>query len=288
MIAKIIDGGVFQHFPSLEEFIKHCDSGKLQCGDDKSHKEGEERYSFTGTHNWQSAMELAKLGDKKLGDEIKTKSKRITSMLLAKMKPSQDSSFDKQGQHIDCGRYVMGEPDCWMNNYSDEGRERTATLVAHGGYLAGYTNQQIIGRGIAVCALIYALDCLGVSTEVRIVFPNACGGGRVMPGFTFKRAGEIFSLNRLAVFLAHPSGFRRFGFAALERLPKYAEGLRHHTVELSCLPKSIINMLPKGHIYIPGLGEMSAQCDVGNTDSCLEYIQGILQGKMTTEGSYEM
>lgn len=281
MITRENGDQVFRNFRDVSEMLKYFEREEERIKNKYSHSDSENP-EWAGTRTWREAETLAKFGVPELGLEIQKQSRKMASKIITKLKPSTDTTFDKIGQAINVGLYLSGEPDCWVNNLAENGKEKYSCLVISGGFLMNAAQKEIENRGIAAAALALSMEAIGISTEIRIVWPNVWKG-RIMAGFTFKEPSQPFSINQLAFFLAHPSGFRRIGFAALETLPqKYTgSGGNHATRSFDCFSEWMMENFPKNSIFLGGIEDARREgIDLEKIESCQKWIEDSIKKRM--------
>jgi hypothetical protein len=129
------------------------------------------------------------------------------------------------GGGIDIAAYLSGVPEC-MTEYEPQPISRagrTVALVASGSYSAAVSTENMVKRGSAVTALALALERTQHAVEIWLDHSYGTFGNtdqvyrsRVL----VKGPRDVIDPERIAFALAHPSSFRRLGFAAALRAPK--------------------------------------------------------------------
>lgn len=115
---------------------------------------------------------------------------------------------------------VAGDPACMVACGEESDPRGIVRLVVGGFYSAGNSKKSITNRGVALCAVIDAVEATGRRVEVVwAVWGKAIrtGGEPYRINVTVKDASEPLDLDRLAFALAHPSAFRRLMFRQVER-----------------------------------------------------------------------
>jgi hypothetical protein len=180
--------------------------------------------SFCGTRNFEEACQLARFGWTKGTAMAETVRASIQHQLEAQITTRQTFEWDVAGSDVDMGRYIDGEPEN-MLTFAEEVADGnkfvriTVTLSAS----AGVSKDEMTRKGVAVLALVDALENHGTRCEVDVVAAFSLMSGKA-PIYTasirIKNAQDSVEPDRLAFALAHPSMFRRIAFSLMEGLPK--------------------------------------------------------------------
>lgn len=206
-------------------------------------------YSFTKTHNFKEALELARSGWMDGADKAKV----IAEPLFAQMSSlieKPDITHDVEGMQIDIGRYLDNEPECWQRweyRIAEEQGTRIVRLVYNGCISAGVGTDVIEAVGGAVAALVELLEYSGTRVEVWYALDY---GNILEARVKIKSADQPLDAPRLAFSLGHPSSLRRIGFSFAEQLPKELR-------EMGGGYSMPMNTDMKGDIYIPALHLMN-------------------------------
>jgi hypothetical protein len=133
------------------------------------------------------------------------------------------TSLDVTGECVDVGAYLAGEPECMMSMAVPA--KRSITFVVNVSFSAACDARQLLNRGIAVAAAVYALQCNGVSVSLKVGSWVDDHNGHVHETFIeINQYGEYISPARLAFWLAHPASLRRCIFRINEH---EADDVRH-------------------------------------------------------------
>lgn len=122
-------------------------------------------------------------------------------------------SYDVCGAYVDVGAYCEGEPEC-MVEYEEQmmPRQRVARIFVQINYNGGMDVPQIERRGVAISAVVDALEGHGMQCEVWAVDSVRRGswgsGNLLLHAICVKKAGQLLPMDRIAYMLGHPSAFR--------------------------------------------------------------------------------
>src|SRR3990167_3858838 len=235
---------------------------------------------FYGTKTFEEGLALFNRGCPDLVPKIKSESLTLAGE-ISKRNPCPDAAFDVQGQIIDMGRYLRGEPDCCLRlEKENSGQSRCCSLVVSGGFLNDASAPQIEMRGIVACSLAYLLESRGISTEINVVLPNN-SYKYINIGVKIKEFGQPFMLSQIAFVLCHRSFFRRIGFALIESMPEGFYDSNHATQKLLTMPSFFRDVLPKNMLYIGGIKELNSEgIDLTNRASVKTWIEKQYQSKV--------
>lgn len=207
------------HFESMEEAWAFADKapavyqGKLSG---KTVNDG----SWSGAKNWPEALALAKEGDAKLGEKIKNESSKLASYIFSTIEKS-DVAYDVQGQVIDMGKYLNGDPECCLRlDVPDSGISRVLDIGVITSVACGIEPEQIQRRGIVIATVVKTLESLGISCRLNLALCNYSDNVEIQVWLKFKDFGEPLRLNQLAFALTSPTICRRLGFVLVEAAPK--------------------------------------------------------------------
>lgn len=162
-----------------------------------------------GTH--EQTAKWATEGWKEGVARARTRAERIATRLVGTsgITPVMDFTADVTGGCYDVGAYVAGEPECWLR-LEPSVSKRAITIGTCIAVSAAVSNEVTIARGIAVSALVMALQAAGypVTIEVTSVAIRWSGTGdaesmtvRVADAST----GSQLDLDRVVFAMAHPT-----------------------------------------------------------------------------------
>lgn len=143
------------------------------------------------------------------------------------------SYYDVSGSDVDVARYLSGEPENMIAYTMVETPRagRVVTLVANVSVSGGVSTETIEARGKNICALVHALETLGIRTELYTSFGNTTdffgtddnGAVKCQITVKVKKAEEILDPAMVMFAYAHPAFFRAYMLTAMHELP-----VKHH------------------------------------------------------------
>lgn len=216
-------------FENTTEYFYHAQHGETPLEIMYQASRRESGAGFSGTETWEEAYHLATHGwpegrrlVEKLSAEIV---ERIVGAGLV-----QVTQYDVEGDDLDIGRYLLGEPEVW--GYLEDTDTRVESfakpkvihLVLNLSASAAINKSTLIARGAAAAALVDILEMHNVRCEVTLtesVTPST-GSRRGHSEFHIpvKKPGDSLQMDQLAFLMAHPASLRRIVFAVNERLPE--------------------------------------------------------------------
>ena len=212
---------IHDRFYSYDQWLTHC-ANPTPAGFAGSPASRESGSDWTGTKNFQAAMDLARKGWAEGLEKIKAMSEEIWKVVGQEIK-KQTFQYDVCGDVVDVDRYLSGEPEN-MIQFTEEqavGHGKVIKIWVNTVASAGVTTETMFYRGAAVVALVDALEKLGFSCEVATIDAISerwTGDKNVLRyNVTLRSAGEALDLDRLAFALANASWFRRLIFSAMEQ-----------------------------------------------------------------------
>ena len=183
---------------------------------------------FTGFATITTARNLLASGWEQGSAKIRAVSERVKQAIpdtvLAAFRPEQ--IFDVTGELLDVGRFLDGEPECFVDEIVPERGDRidgngivriTVNLSAS----AGVDSRELETKGVFVAALADVLESLGYRAQIDGYFTDKANHidakGTTKRGlhvlhFPIKRTDEALEIDRLSFVLAHPASLRQIGF----------------------------------------------------------------------------
>lgn len=162
--------------------------------------------------------------------------------------------YDVTGASVDVGLYCEGEPECMVDFIENEApRSRVVKLYVQINCLASVRAETIMRRGVAIAAIIDALEERGLQIEVWAVDCTRTWGSPPETGdrdhllrmaCQVKEAGQPMPLDRIAFAIGHPGFYRTISFAQRRRVSGNANG------NTETLPQDVRE---PGELVIPNL-----------------------------------
>lgn len=127
-------------------------------------------------------------------------------------------SWDVTGMAFDVGAYLSGEPECWLA-MGEQPTRKAVSICVNVTTSYGVSPDTMMKRGIAVAALVLALQSKGypVTVDVVQVLQKWDGDPKASTVRVIDANGSPLDTDRLVYAIAHPSVFRRLGRAAQGR-----------------------------------------------------------------------
>lgn len=129
--------------------------------------------------------------------------------------------YDVEGAALDMGRYLEGEPECWMR--FEQERAKFVRLVINVGASGAISGGTLIARGAVIIALAEVLEMSGTRCEITVV--DATGDKSMRNGdihysasVTVKSFEQSADAASIAYAAAHPSVLRRHFFRLYETM----------------------------------------------------------------------
>jgi hypothetical protein len=205
-------------FPDWGSFLDHAE--KAPCTSqtfDRASYTGSK--SFTNTDSFAEAVGLARNGWK---DGIK-KALAVALPIQRKLYSLVEThriQYDVIGEILDVGRYCSGEPEHW--GYWEQHGTRQGKgmqfvhVVMNGTASCGIDANVLMTRGAVVAALCNLLELSGCRAKITFCYKAVRGDHSSTILVTLKDYGDPIDLDQITMALAHPSTFRRLGFAVWE------------------------------------------------------------------------
>lgn len=173
---------------------------------------------FFGTDKFEDAVTLASNGWAEGAARVASLREGCEAFLAAaKAAKLKGYGWDVTGDFIDVGRLLGGEPECCGQEQDGLGLgSRVASIRLNACVSAAVSTDAITARGLTVLVAADLLESCGIRCEILVSQATYNAGRLVETNVTVKNAGEPVDIDRLAFAIAHPSFFRRFGFAFCE------------------------------------------------------------------------
>jgi hypothetical protein len=178
-----------------------------------------------GTPSPEKALALARDGWPEGEDHIRPLSMALFDK-LATLIERQSIAYDVEGEQVDIGRYLEGEPECWQRTVwtTSEGVSRRSVRITTNGFVSSRVGaKEVIARGATICALAQLLEFAGIGVQIDLTFAGQgrdCSLARI--DVPIKSADQPLDLGRAAFALAHPSLFRRIIIRLSDTWPERA------------------------------------------------------------------
>ena len=206
-----------RNFETVGEFVRFAECTTSTFSSPPSRESG--RKHFFGTETFEDAIVLFGTGWREGAGKIASLKAGYDAFLAAAVDAKARShGYDVTGHYIDVGRYLTGEPECFGVEV-DEGSEistKVAGIRLNSCVSGSVSADDIINRGLTVLLAVDLLESCGIRCEVIVSQATEYCNTIEESNVTVKRAKDAVDIDRLAFTIAHPSFFRRFGFAFCE------------------------------------------------------------------------
>lgn len=232
---------------SLSEAIERLGDAKQPQRNDLASISNDSSARWDLNTNFSQARTMAETGWQEMGGELW---KQIAS-LAVKIDPGVRESFDVTGEAVDVGRYLGGEPECMFTQTITPMSAVSVMVNISARYDANA--EHIFNRGIAVAAVIHALQAAGRGVALSACESVSGAGGSHETFITLQEFGEYINPARLAFWAAHPAALRRCIFryneqqsdAVRDQFGFYSSGGYGRPQDID------VTKLPSGTVYIP-------------------------------------
>ena len=206
----------FEKFESIEDFIKCIETrpkNKLMQGANSS-RTGTEK--FTGTKSYGEALELLKNGYVKPLEKIKSEVAR--DLKISQNRPRRVPQNAVIGFIPNVPNYLLGIPEQMITVHQIAQKTKTISISYYVGNNAHVTSEDLEEGGIKLLKVINRLELSGVRVNLNAILMCTYKNYEwQITSVNLKSYREQLDIKKLCFPLAHPSMFRRFGFAWLER-----------------------------------------------------------------------
>lgn len=187
---------------------------------------GEEKW-YGGIKNMDEVQQMARIGwADKVDDWMDIAESSLTSVERDFDVPVWTSNYEVSGSDVDVARYLSGEPENMIQFHMIQATRvgRVVSLAVNISASAMVSAKTIEARGKCVMALVYALERMGIRTEIYadLQVKGGYGSGGKMYGRIItkvKEASEILDPAVVSFTLAHAGFFRALGIPAMHAFP---------------------------------------------------------------------
>lgn len=182
-----------------------------------SHDTG--RRDFFWTERYEDAQALAISGWADGTARVASQRDRFAAFIsAAKAIKAKSFGWDVEGQFVDVGRFLSGEPECFGTEF-DNGESisgRVCSIRLNACVSGAISADTICARGVTVLVAVDLLEACGIRCEVTVSAATQTSALQLDSNVVVKKAGDAVDLDKLSFCIAHPSFFRRFGFRFCE------------------------------------------------------------------------
>ena len=205
-------------FNSLNEFYSYiCDTPINDTFRWEKHASVDGTQRFTGTENFNEAVELFKNGWKegsqKLTKRLETKMKSMEPTMKAKTQRSV------AGYQVLVPSYLSGDPMSMLSKKMVPVKQKVVTLNKSIAYNYRVPKEEIEEESIKAFQLIKKVEAQGMRVNLNIIQGFDVNEMRIILKIRLKNSTEKLNLSKLAFPLVHPSMLRRLSLRFLEVVP---------------------------------------------------------------------
>jgi len=176
------------------------------------------------TASLQDAVNLGHQGYDEIRPQVEKLFTELESQLASRIESAFQTRYDFTGSVVDIGKFLTGEPECMIDFVPEpaERMGRVVRIIVNGSASARISPDDIIRRGVTVCALVDSVHKLGMGVEVYAEFPTNTEGVNDRKGKVHSTlvklhdSQQMLDINNLMFALCHPSMLRRISFSCLE------------------------------------------------------------------------
>lgn len=201
----------FFGFSSLAAMLRYIENIPDEIANDqrdmRQNGRGATSFAFSGTHDLEEAIDIARNG----WPEGVEHTEEIINRISVPHAKRRTRTNGVAGGAVNVGRMLSGNPLHMVRRVRLEGKRNTTIFVDFGS-ASRLSKDTLIIRAIAVAAMVDVTENAGYSCEVVAV---NCLRNAHQITVTLKSAGENLNLNDLIFGLGHPSFLRRLSFVVV-------------------------------------------------------------------------
>lgn len=182
-----------------------------------------EDYDFRNVHTWEEAVRLGTVeGWLEGATRMRDARRRLRSINLTVRGARRRRIVSPVGGTIHIPRFLAGDVKHMVRHKKlRTGDGTNVSIGVECGMLSFTSSDEIINRGVAVSALVRAIEDMGISVELTALHSaqgTGSGGYLFTTAHKVKRAGSYVNDERIAMTLAHPATHRCAVFAVRETI----------------------------------------------------------------------
>lgn len=268
------------HYGSLGEFLAAA-SRPAVASALSSKREGREEEEFSGTRNFEQAMDLAVKG----WPEGRANIMAALSTAQASMSFTPYLTMDVAGAYPIAALAAAGDPCSMVDLAPVEERVRPIVrLVVQRAGSAAYSANEFTNYGAAVLSYVEGLEACGFRCEITVAFVSDLqSDGDQITTVVVKRAEETMEFDRMAFVMTHPAFFRRLQFSVMESTEGLASVLNSNGYGYSRNPKA--SEFDHDQILVPGVNMVKPGSDhLKTVKACLAHIGPMIEAQLKKAG----
>jgi hypothetical protein len=268
------------HYGSLGEFLAAASRPAISNAL-SSKREGREEEEFSGSRNFEQAMDLAVKG----WPEGRKNIMAALSTAQASMSFTPTLTMDVAGAYPIAALAAAGDPCSMVDLAPVEERVRPIVrLVVQRAGSAAYSVNEFTNYGAAVLSYVEGLEAAGFRCEITVAFVSDLqSDGDQITTVVVKRAEETMEFDRMAFVMTHPAFFRRLQFSVMESTEGLASVLNSHGYGYSRNPKA--SEFDQDQILVPGVNMVKpGSLHLKTVKACLAHVGPMIEAQLKQAG----
>lgn len=205
-----------ERFESLDNFMKVIENRPKNERMKNANSSRSGSKDFTGTKNFEEALDLLKNGYEKPLEKIKNAVAK--DLKISQSRPRRTPHNSVVGFVPNVPNYLLGIPEQMITIHQTPEKIKAISISYYIGNNCGTRAEDLEDAGIKILNVINRLELSGVRVNLDVVAMCTKSGSEwQIASVNVKDYKEQLDIKKLCFPLAHPSMFRRFGFAWLER-----------------------------------------------------------------------
>lgn len=235
LIAKCDNGGIdmkkysksgydvyHYEFDTLHQFLTQIQAATINKNVFTQNDSHTDDIEWTGTRNFEEAVELCQKGWSKDFEKLIRMKKRIDEKLLSPITKSRQVK-DVVGYNPSVPDYLIGNPfNMW--NQTKKQIPTFVNIYLNMAYKSTTDIDSIFNRGIIVQSVVDALQDKGYGVRFKTIICVEKDDEIIFAFFNLKGEGEKLNIKKTYFPLCHPSFYRRLVFLLMETTPVQNSG----------------------------------------------------------------
>lgn len=205
-------------FDSLNDFYNYITTKDTnEAFKDKPLSSKKNNSSFTGTKNFEEAIDLFKHG---WPDGSKNLTKKLNDSLI-NIKPTMKSRTQKNvaGYQVLVPNYLSGDPLNMMNKKMVPVKQKVVTISKSTSYSSFVKKETIENESVKAMQIVKKIESQGIRVNLNLIFGSTTNNMTILVKIRLKKSTEKLNVSKLAFPLVHPSMIRRLLFRFEEVVP---------------------------------------------------------------------
>lgn len=201
-------------FDSVTAMMQHVETAPTS-GHFVSWKTRHISESWDWLTGYDGAVELARKGWAEGAERIAKLSGPVIEQIASRIR-KPEPAFTDEGASIDMGRFLEGDPECFVQWHETEVEHpapgKVVHIVVNLAVSAYFTADQFYAKGSAIAILIDCLEHSGRRVTLDVTICESVGSSIQGCVVRLKNADEPVDMANVAYAIAHPAFYRRLGF----------------------------------------------------------------------------